>query len=219
MAVTVTFRPSIDVETPTKFKIFRKSNPDSPEDSFLEDDFLEVKHLEISGSPLEYEFTDNDGKDEYWYRVQTCDATRDYPLGPPLPGHGNSSFCHLRCGKGFLSCFQPGAIDDDDIWWAEHEATWYVLEKYLRNKYDLVDLLNQFIDPLPEVRSATATWAAMTLVVAYRSADQTHYEMLKEYHRSAAGSLGRRRDALSHNLTEEQTSRTELGSMNLSLDR
>ena len=219
MVVTVSFRPSPLISTPTYFKVYRKANFDTVEDSFLETSFTEQPGLLIDGSPLVYYFTDNSGEDEFWYRVQTCDDNQCAPMGPPLPGHGNSSFCKLACGVSFLSAFQPGSVTVDELWRAEHDATWFVVEEFLRNKFALRTLLDQFLDPLPQVRLATETYAAMMLLAAYRPHDNDQFEKIKMIFEKTAGKLGLRKEAVSHELTEKTTTRDNLGSLKLDFGR
>ena len=192
---------------------------DDPPSSFLEEEFVEVRQLELLGSPPPYFFTDTTGNEDFWYRVQTCDDNHCAPPGPPIPGHGNSSFCKLRAGVGWLSCVQPSSVTEDDLYDAEHGATQFVMEEYLRPKYALTDLLRQFREPLPQVRFVTEALAAMRIVGQYRPDDENQMKALQEFYDRAARGLAKAKTVLANDLVEKQTTQTDPGSLRLNWGR
>lgn len=169
MSITISWQPSVLVPTPTRYKILRKANTDTPLDSWKESAFVELD--ELTGESAITTYTDATGADGYWYRVKTGDANFYAPAGPPIPWHGNVSFARLRAGVGWLASFGPNSINASELYAAETEATLWVVSELLRPQYSDADIFagtssvpGFYEDPPPTVRKITELVAALELM-------------------------------------------------------
>ncbi len=175
MSVTISWEPSLLIPTPTRYRVSRKANTGTPLISWAESEFVELEEI-TSGSPLPTTHTDSDGNADYWYRVETGDASRYAPPSWPIPGHMNYSFASLRVGVGWLSNFMPNSLGSSSgpteaalLFDAELRATWYTINTYLRGRYEDHTIFEEFFkDPPPNVRKITELLAAIELTAQYK---------------------------------------------------
>lgn len=218
MSVTISFQPDPRIETPTGFKVWRKANTSDASLSYLEDGFSEVAALEITNPALRA-FTDPDGEEGYWYRMQTYDATHVTALGYPLPGHNRSAFCSLRAGFGWLSAFTPSALTDAEIWDVERDATVFVVERYMRPKYTLAQIVEYYEDPLPSVRQLTELIAAKTLVGRHRPQDDDQLKAMSDEVERISAMFVVHQTKMSHDVEEVSANRDPQADVAWDFDR
>lgn len=215
--ITLAFRPHPFIESPTYYRIFRCADLDDPEQSHLaawEDvtDFIPVDEEN-------HTFTDPEGSEHYWYRVQTCDDEQCAPKGYPLPGHGASSFCTLRAGLGWLSCVNASSVTSDELYDAAHEATQGVIEQYLEPIYSREDVLGFYREPLPRIRQLAEAVGAMKIVGQKLAHDEDQRKALQEYISALAGPFVERRVKMTDSLDVQYPSQCEPERMALNWDR
>lgn len=172
-SIKIKWEADLRVAVPTRYRVSRKANTTTPLHSWAENEFVEL--AEVTGSPLLSEYTDNEGDADYWYRIETGDADGYYPPAHAVPGHGNYSFGRLRVGVGWMSNFMPGSIgsalatEARILYDAELQATWYLLNQYLRGKYQDHTIFEEFFkDPPPAVRKITELLAAIELMAQFK---------------------------------------------------
>jgi len=209
--ITIFFQPSpvIDPTTIAQIKVFRKATTATPDEPYLVEDWVELPLLVITGGFDAPSFTDTEGDLDYWYRTQTFDAVKGAPMGPLLPGHGNSTFASLRAGYGYLSDFTPNAIDLDLLYDEVHKATEYVVEDFLRPKFSERDINDMYLDPLPAVRMLTEIIAARSIIMQLKPTNKEQIEQYTREFSRLAKQFGIRKSYRTRDLTEKESSRSD----------
>lgn len=217
MPVTFRFQPAFDVQTVDHLEVFRKADVDTPGDSYLVEDWGDALDAAVSAGSTS--FTDSDGNDDYLYMVMTVGSDGHKVVGPPIPGHGRSSYCRLIAGQGWLSNFAPNAITATELYHEEHEATLYVMDEYLRPRYEMVTILPYYLDPPPKVRDITALWACISLVGKHRPQDEEQLREMRTRFSDLAGSFAASRLLMNKELEEKHNDRSDVASLGLTWDR
>ena len=209
VSLTIAFQPSpvIAPTAITEIKIFRKADLSTPVESYLVEDWAELPSLLVTSGFDAPTFTDPNGNKDFWYRTQTCSAERCAPMGPVIPGHGNSAFASLRAGYGYLSDFTPNSIDVTLIYDELHKATESVIEEYLRPKFEETDINAMYLEPLPRVRQLTEIMAARSIILQLKPTNKEALDMLKQESVRLAKSFGIRETYRTNDLTEKEMTR------------
>lgn len=181
MSITISWQPDPSISSPTEYKVYRKANTGTPLESYAEEDFTLLDTIVGSPDPAA-QYTDSGGVDGYWYRVQTCSGSDCAPLGFPISWKNVHAFCKLTAGTGFLSAgFSPGAVPAKVLYQAEAEATWWIVEQYLRPKYLASTIFEEmWHQPLPQVRQIAELHAAIQVWVQYKPDAKEQLEGLND---------------------------------------
>ena len=209
--ITIFFQPSpvINPASIAQIKVFRKANTVTPTDSYLVEDWVELPLLVITSGFTAPFFTDTLGDVNYWYRTQTFDTAKGAPMGPLIPGHGNSTFANLRAGYGYLSDFTPNAINADLLYDEVHKATEYVVEDFLRPKFKESDINDMYLYPLPAVRMLTEIIAARSIIMQLKPTNKEQIDQYtKEFNRIAT-QFGVRKSYRTQDITEKESTRAD----------